>query len=188
MQRLITSSLLAAVALFIFGAIYWMSPTSSIGVSDPADDAVAQALLGQIFPETGLYWVPGMGTYSEDPERFEELHVTGPVAMVNIVHDAGPPMAPGTFIAGFIHEWIACFLIALLLLKASPALPGFADKVGFVTLAGFTASFFIDISAVIWWRMPLAVQIVSSIYVIVSWFIIGLILARFASKPGVREA
>ena len=70
MEKLVTGSFLAAVAVFIFGAVYWTSPISSVGIHGAADDRVAQAILGETFPETGVYRVPGVSLSSENPEQF----------------------------------------------------------------------------------------------------------------------
>lgn len=182
MKNLAVGSLLAAVAMFIFGAVYWSSPVMSVGAREVADDAAAQSILRHAFPETGVYWVPGMRLYAEDTERYNALHEAGPVAMINIVQDPGPPMAPSTFVAGFLHEWIVCFLIGLLLLRVAPALPGYGDRVGFVTLAGFVMAVFVDLGAVIWWNMPLALQLVDGLYNVVAWLLAGLVMARFVPE------
>ncbi len=179
MKTLFVGSLLAAVAMFIFGAVYWSSPVVSMGAREVADDAAAQAILKETFPETGIYWIPGMTLYAQDTERYNALHEAGPVAMINIVHEPGPPMAPATFIAGFLHEWVVCFLIGLLLLKVAPALPTYGSRVGFVTLAGVVMAVFVDLGAVIWWRMPLAVQIADGLYNVVAWLLAALVMARF---------
>jgi hypothetical protein len=54
----------------LFGAVYWTSPISNLGIHGAADDRVAQAILGETFPETGVYWVPGVSLSSENPEQF----------------------------------------------------------------------------------------------------------------------
>lgn len=182
MKRLFSGSLLAAVAMFIFGAVYWSSPIIGAGSKRIADDEVVQGLLRQAFPETGIYWVPSTDLYAQDPERYAALHETGPVAMINIVQDPGPPMAAETFAAGFIHEWLVCFLIGLLLMKAAPALPGYGARVGFVFFAGFVMALFVNLGAVIWWRMPLVFQLADGLYNIAAWLLAGLVLARFVPE------
>ncbi len=179
MKGLFAGSLLAAVAMFIFGAIYWSSPIMGVGSKSIADDESVQGLLRQAFPETGIYWVPGTDLYTQDPERYTSLHEAGPMAMINIVQDPGPPMAAETFVAGFIHEWVVCFLIGLLLMKAAPALPGYGSRVGFVFFAGLVMALFVNLGAVIWWRMPLAFQLADGLYNVVAWLLAGLVLARF---------
>lgn len=179
MRNLVIGSLLAAVAVFIFGAVYWSSPAISAGSKPVADEAAAQAMLARTFPETGIYYVPSMELYARDAEKYSAMHEAGPVAMVNITHNPGPVMASGTFIAGFLHEWAVCFLIGLLLMWVSPSLKGYGAKVKFVTAAGVIMALFVDIGAVIWWRMPLSFQLADGFYNVVAWLLAGLVLARF---------
>lgn len=181
MKKLFAGSLLAAVAMFIFGAVYWSSPIMGAGSRPINDDAGAQAMLKQAFPETGIYWVPGIDLYYEDPERYEALHESGPVVMLNVVHDPGPPMSGATFAAGFLHQWVVCFLIGLLLARVAPALPGYGSRVGFVFSAGIVMALFVNLGAVIWWRMPLALQLAEGLYNIVAWLLAGLVMARFVT-------
>jgi hypothetical protein len=186
LKRLFSGSLLAAVAVFIFGAIYWSSPIMGAGSKPIADDAAAQALLKQAFPETGIYWIPSMDLYYQDPEGYEALHESGPVAMLNIVQNPGPPMKSGTFIAGFLHGWVVCFLIGLLLTMVAPALPDYGSRVAFVVFAGLVMALFVNFGAVIWWSMPLAFQLAEGLYNVVAWLLAGLVLARFipaANRP-----
>lgn len=182
MKNLITGSFLAAVAMFIFGAVYWSSPVLSAGARDVGDDAAVQAILRQTFPETGLYWIPGNDLYAEDAELYTRLHEAGPVAMINITQSPGAPMGASTFIFGFVHEWVVCLLIGLLLVLVAPALEGYGARVGFVTLMGLTMAVFVDLGAVIWWRMPLAFQLVDGVYNVVAWSLAGLVLARFITS------
>jgi hypothetical protein len=114
--------------------------------------------------------------------------VAGPLARVNIVHSPGPAMAPSIFVYGFLHNFVACFLIGLLLLKAAPVLATYGARVGFVLLAGVTTAFFVEIAAVIWWRMPLINQLLSALYDVLAWLIAGLILARFLVVSGNKTA
>ena len=97
-------------------------------------------------------------------------------------------MASSIFVYGFMHNFVACFLIGLLLLKASPALATYGARVGFVLPAGVTIAFFVEVAAVIWWRMPLISQIVSALYDVLAWLIAGLILTRFLVVSGNKTA
>jgi len=182
MRNLLVGSLLAAVAIFIFGAVYWSSPVMGAGAREVADDAAAQAILRETFPETGIYWVPGLSLAARDEERYNALHEAGPAAMINIIQQPGPPMAPSTFLAGFLHEWVVCFLIGLLLLRVAPALPTYGSRVGFVTMAGFVMAVFVDLGAVIWWRLPLALELADGVYNVVAWLLAGLVMARFVPE------
>lgn len=182
MRRLVSGSFLAAVAMFIFGAVYWTMPLPYSGVQPVREDAVAAALLSQIFPETGLYMLPDPDMASTDPETYARMHREGPVVMANVVHGAGEPMRPSVFVAGFLHQFATCFLIGLLLVLAAPALPTLGRRAAFAALMGFAAAFFIDMGAVVWWRMPMSFQFYSLLHNTVAWAIAGLVLARFVGS------
>lgn len=179
MRRLVSGSLLAAVATFIFGAVFWTLPLPYQALQSVPEDRVAVALLSQVFPETGLYMLPDPDLASADPEAYARMHREGPVVMANVVHGAGEPMQASVFAAGFAHQFATCFLIALLLSIAAPALPGVGQRAAFVALAGFAAAFFIDMGAVVWWRMPLGWQLYALLHDTLAWAIAGLVLARF---------
>lgn len=179
MRRLISGSFLAAVAMFIFGAIYWTLPLPYSGLQAVEEDRVAAALLTQIFPETGLYMLPDPDLASADPEAYARMHRDGPVVMANVVHGAGEPMQAAVFVAGFLHQFATCFLIALLLGMAAPALPRLGQRAAFAALMGFAGAFFIDMGAVVWWRMPLGWELYGLFHDTVAWAIAGLVLARF---------
>ncbi len=179
MRRLLTGSFLAAVAMFIFGAVYWTLPMPYSALETVENDRVAAALLAQTFPRTGLYMLPDPGLSSADPETYARMHRDGPVVMANVVHDAGEPMASSTFLAGFAHQFGTCFLIGLLLSMAAPALTGVGSRAAFAALAGFAGAFFIDMGAVVWWRMPLGWELYALLHDTLAWAIAGLVLARF---------
>lgn len=187
MRRLVSGSLLAAVAMFIFGAVYWTLPLPYSGLSKVEDDQVAVALLSRIFPETGLYMLPDPDLASADPEAYARMHREGPVVMANVLHDAGEPQQASVFIAGFAHQFATCFLIGLLLSIAAPALPGLGQRAMFAALMGFAGAFFIDMGAVVWWRMPMAWEFYSLVHDTLAWGIAGLVLARFAGPADVLD-
>jgi hypothetical protein len=188
MHRLLAGSFLAAVAMFLFGALFWTAPLPYGVVKSVGSERLAAIALKQVFPETGLYMVPSPQLATEDPERFDELHRAGPTVMANVVHDPGAPMRGSTFVAGFVHQWLSCLLLGMLLLIAAPALEGFVVRAGFIALAGFTAAFFIDIGQAIWWRMPLAWQLYQLTHDTLAWVIAGLVLARFSLPAPVRDS
>lgn len=179
MRGLVTGSFLAAVATFIFGALFWTSPLPYGAVHEVGSDRIAEALLERIFPDTGLYMVPSPSLSATDPERYAQLHREGPVVMANVVHAAGEPMAAGTFAIGFLHQFVGCLLIGMLLLQVSPALPSLGARAAFVALVGFTAAYWANLGAVVWWHSPIGWEFWKLVHDVVVWIIAGLVLARF---------
>lgn len=188
MRSLVTGSFLAAVAMFIFGALYWTMPLPYSALKSVEEERVAAALAGSMFPETGLYMIPDPNRSSAAPEEFARLHREGPVVTANVVHGAGEPMQAATFVNGFVHEFGTCLLIGVLLSMAAPAFPTVGRRAAFAALMGFTAAFFIDIGATVWWRMPLSWQLYQLVYNTLAWSIAGLVLARYVGHTEDRRA
>jgi len=177
MTRLLLGSFIAAVAVFMWGFVFYAaSPAMSKVVKGTPDDAAAQAAIRDHFPESGTYFVPS----PDLPEdQLNTLHQAGPLALINVRSEGGPVMDPMVLTWGFIHEWIVCFLLGWLLLRAS--LDSYGERVMFLTVAGFTAALFIDYGGAIWWGIDRGFALMNLFYNTVAWLVAGLVLAW---KPG----
>ena len=178
MVRLITGVIVSAVVLYLFGFVYWgMGPYGTAIWKQTASDEAAGAALARHFPENGVYFVPGAGN---DAETVAALHEKGPVAFVHMLAVDGRPMLdPSIMIGGFFLNLASIVLIALLLKLVAPALPTYAGRVGFVSLAGIAAAVFIDGGAAVWWQEPWQWKLYQGAYDVAFWIIAGVILAAF---------
>lgn len=176
MTKLTFGTLLATVVLFFWGAIFWMSPLPYTWLEKTADDGLAgQALLSH-FPRTGTYVIPG----PHNPEAtLQKLHEAGPLVMVHLVKEGRPMMAGSTFALGFLQELVVVMLVGGLLHLARNALTTYVARVRFVTVAGMAAAVFSELGAPIWWNHPWPLHLVSAVYAVVGWFLVGLVLAAF---------
>lgn len=173
MKKLIIGSLLAAVAMFMFGFVYWVVlevPTTAL--KSAPDTSAAQAALKSAFDESGAYFVPGPDLPEDE---FASLHEAGPRAFVHYNAEGAPAMSGLVLTNGFVHNWITCFLLGLLLLRTNT--PTYASRVAFLALAGFTAALFIDYGAVIWFYASREFQLVNLVSNAGSWVVAGLVLA-----------
>lgn len=178
MGRLITGAVLAAIAMFIWGFLYFtVNPMARAVFQRAPDDAAAQAALLEVLPETGTYVIPGN---MEDEAAFAELHEAGPIAFVHYTGEGRPVMSSHVLLYGFLHMLITALLIGWLLRMAAPGLPGYGARVGFVALAGLTASVFTHIGAIIWWSLPAGWFVFAAVYDLTAWIVAGLVLAKFA--------
>ncbi|MGH8494574.1 MAG: hypothetical protein ACREVN_00385 [Gammaproteobacteria bacterium] len=177
MGRLITGAVLAAIAMFIWGFLYFaVNPLTQTVFQRAPDDAAAQAALLDNLPETGTYLIPGN---MEDEAAFAELHEAGPIAFVHISREGRPVMSGSVLLYGFLHMLVTAFLLAWLLRMAAPGLTTYGARVGFVTLAGFTASFFTHVGAIVWWSLPPDWFLFAAVYDLTAWIVAGLVLAKF---------
>ena len=176
MKRYILGGLLTAIAMFVWGAVFWMSPVPTSVMQTATDDvALGQALKAQM-PASGTYFVPGM---QDDHEAMTRLHEAGPVAMIHIQVEGSPAMDPKVFIKGLIHLFGMALLIGWLLELSANSLGSYGRRVGFVVLLGVTASFTYDLGSTIWWPVAMPWALVGVLYTVVNWTIAGLILAAF---------
>lgn len=170
---------MALVAFFIWGALFWSSPIPYKVAKATADDSAAGRMLKEYFPESGVYFLPGQ--YNDRP-TIEKLMMSGPLATLHIRHQGMKPMEPKYMIVGIIHELIVVILMAMLMKMVVRALPGYWNRAGFAALAGFTASFFSELTNPVWWSHPLPWYLMTGFYYFTCWLIIGFILAAFI-KP-----
>lgn len=184
MKRYLLGGSLAAIAMFVWGAVFWMSPlpTGVMQVSND-DQALGQVLKAQL-PASGTYFVPGM---SDDHAAMTRLHEAGPVAMIHIQVEGSPAMDPKVFIKGIVHLLGLALLLGWVLELAAGSLGSYGRRVGFVVLLGVTASFAYDLGGTIWWPISIPWALIGVLYNVVNWTIAGLILAAFF-KPAPADA
>ncbi|MCB1007661.1 MAG: hypothetical protein KDB94_02080 [Acidobacteria bacterium] len=177
-RGMILGSLLAAIAMFVWGFVFWTTPLGRSTMSHGIDNDRAQESLREIFPEDGVYFVPDV-VEGEAQETWIERHRRGPLATVFYRRAGADPMEPIVFLNGFLHMLITCVVIAWLLGKALPALPTYGARLGFVLLAGFAATFWGHAGDPIWFYNPWKYHLMAMTYDLGAWGLAGLVLARF---------
>jgi hypothetical protein len=177
MSRQLVGVLLATVAIFLWGFVYWglMSAPYAPLKATNGDEAAQKALLDH-FPSTGMYLIPG--TYNT-PEDSARLYAAGPIAMVNFVREGHPMEDPVLMGQGFVLNLVVVLLLAVLMKRALPALPSYRDRVVFAALVGLTAVMMIDFGDAVWWRYPVAWKTSQALYGLVSFTIAGAVLGKF---------
>lgn len=173
MGKTILRILLAAVAMFFWGFLYWGMNPLPYQSWQQADDTAAQEALRELFPTPGAYFVPGMN----HPEaELSALYERGPIAMVHMAHVDGRPMMDPTMMAvGFALCIFTAAVIAWIVTRFSGT---YADRLKSVLIVAFAASFAIHLGDVVWWSVDLGWKIWPMVYDFASWTIAGAILAR----------
>ncbi len=185
MKKLIIGSLLAAIAIFFWGAIFWTKPLPYSYLERPADDATAGKALLDILPKSGTYVVPHP---SNPPDTMTKLSLNGPTATIYFQREGRAPMEAKVFVMGFLHGWLTVLLIGVLLTVAVPNLRTYAARVRFVFLAALTMAIFAHGGEIIWWHHPWKWHLIIALYDLSAWLIAGLILAAFVKPPSVGAA
>jgi hypothetical protein len=170
---------LSTVAMFAFGAVYWMSPLSSSFVMKAGNDDVVGRQLKESFKVSGTYFVPGE---QDDAEKRAERFRTGPVAMVHIRVDGGSEMDPKMLGLGFVHELVSMFIAAAIMGSLLGVLKTYAKRVGFMLGLGGLIALYGNLGNAIWWFNSWDFTVVVAIHTVLAWGIAGLVLAAFI-KP-----
>jgi hypothetical protein len=178
MKKVLIASVLAAVALFLWGFIYWMPLATAVGIYEPAPNeaALGQALKEQLGTADGFYFLP---VDTADQAALEARHQAGPIAFVAYRSAGGPMLDPKNLVFGFLHELASAFLMALLLYWLAPRLRSYGERVKLVASAGFVVAFFGNLGRPIWMVQPWSFHIFHFVYEATCWLLVGAILAWF---------
>ncbi len=179
MIKLALGAALAAIAMFVWGFIYWGS-----GIIDPFshmtgenETAIADTLKANL-PADGVYFVPEPKHGS--PEEWQNRMSAGPVAMINYRSGGTAPMSQ-TMAFGFLHMLGTAILLALLLQMVLPVAPAYADRLKIVAFIGVIAAFTAHMGQPIWWHWPWTHALISAGYTFGSFLIAGLVLSYFVT-------
>lgn len=185
--RILLSALLAAVAIFIWGFIFWAAlPFGQQSMNMITNEDAVRTSLNDNLGSSGVYFFPGMDHNAADKaaaeKSFQDKAKAGPMGLVLFKKEGGDPMAPAQMVWGFVHSFISAVLMGILLVMALPALPMYGQRVAFVTLGGIFASYMVLSGFVNWWYFPIGFAIANGVYLIIAWLIAGLILARLIGE------
>lgn len=146
MGKVLLGAIVAAVAMFIMGFIFFATPLASLGHGDLANAQAAevQSTLARNLPETGTYLVPSDGT----PEQ-TVMYGQGPIATIHYNTDGFASFDPGAMLAGFILYAVVAFFIAGALWAVERQVRDFGSRAKVVVALAFAAAAYIHL------RMPI---------------------------------
>jgi len=180
MLKFVTGSLLAALALFFFGFVYWtMSPAGDAAMLQADDDAAVQAALSSVLTESGSYYVPGHG---QDEEAMVALYEAGPLAVIHFKAEGRPMMQASTFVQALLHSFATALLLGFLMRLLLGSLPTYRCRVGFAALVGGLCTLFAEGGGHIWWLHSGSWTLAVGLYDLLAFVVMGAILAAFI-KP-----
>jgi hypothetical protein len=175
MGRTILGIVLAAVAVFFWGYLFWgLNPLPYTSWKQSTGDEAAQAALREHFPEDGTYFIPS----PMNPE-VERLHLKGPVAFLNI-KSGGPMMDSSAMIGGLLQNLLVATVLLALLKLVPSAISELGSQIKYAALFGLVAALLIDLGDVVWWFEDVAWKLHMAFYHITSFVIFTVVLCRFS--------
>ena len=182
MTRALIGAVVAAIAMFIIGFIFFATPLMKLGSGslDNAQAAAVQQAMAANMPSTGTYYVPSGDT----PEQ-TVMYGRGPVATVHYNISGFSVADPAMMIGGFIHMLVVALLMAVGLFTVAQYVPGFGERVRLLVLAAVGAATFMRLGEPIWyhqdWSHAVYMFVADSVSLIVAGLIILKLLPRSPS-------
>jgi len=174
---------LAALAMLVFCAIFWMSPIPYKVLSTTADDRVTLAALDAVFPATGMYILPGPHL---DPELANELYKAGPSATVHFIKEGSDMMDPMVFLKGYLHYFVVALLLGVLLRRSAASFKGYTCVVKLSTFIGLTGSLLLSLSEPIWWHHSWSWALINLLYGTLIFTAAGLVFGKFIKSAAAK--
>ena len=189
MIRVLIGSVLAAIAMFVWGWLYWgvigmvVMPYNSVPAESEA--AIVEALKAGL-PETGIYLYPMPEDLSdvEQQAAWNEKHLAGPLFEVNYLSEGRDPMAASMFGGGFAHMFLTALLISCVIGRAK----SFGCRFGTVIALAVISAFWIDVGKIIWFYHPISFEVFNLIYHVSGLLIGGAILAGIVRPATPKES
>jgi hypothetical protein len=170
MKNFVIAPAVAALAMFFWGFLYFGVSGVPYRVLQPS--ATLAPALAQL-PASGTYLVPDPRD-GADPATYR-----GPAAKVSYTTQLRPMST--TLLIGYLHGFVSCGLLALLLWRTGAALGGFRCKFFFCLVTGLLVTFFAHICDVAWWQGDLAWAAASMAHDLVAFALAGAILAQLVT-------
>ncbi|WP_456408333.1 hypothetical protein [Thiolapillus sp.] len=190
MKNILVGGVLAGVVLFLWGAVaHMLLPIGQMGMQELPHSTSVTYALDLALEDPGLYVFPWMDPEQEMSKKaladWEEAYRDGPVGFILYRPHGGEPMSARKFVLQFATDIVAGLLVAVLL---SFTALSFAGRLLFVTAVG---AFSWITSSIPWWNwygFPQDFVVGAGIYMIVGWFLAGLVLAALGDKTSSSQS
>lgn len=183
MQKTIIGIVVTTLIVYIWGFLYWgVSTLPYASWQQSPDDAVAQEMLAEHFPESGTYFIPGVGN---DSETRTALYEKGPTGFVHITHGSSSEADPAIMVQGLLLNLIIVALMAVFFRVAGAT--EFRDFARLSVIAGAVAVVAIHVGDIVWWRMHLEWKIWQLLYDYSVWLLAGHLLGVFMKQQAQME-
>lgn len=178
MKKLAVASLLAAVAMFIWGFAFWAT-----GLSDPFNHLSAGAsrtVVGGLkasITESGAYQLPDY--YAVDEDEFVSRHKEGPIVTIFYQATGADPQSPVKLLQGFVHYLVTAVILAFVLKTAANGLAGYGDRLKLMIVIGLAATIYGNLGKPIWFHHDWGYHLSVGLYDFVAYVVTGAVLAYF---------
>lgn len=180
MKKFILAPVLAALAAFVLGFIYWGLPPHLAykGLGSVPDVSGTALAVGKMFPASGVYLLPSP---LDGEAKMNELAARGPSVEVHLTKEPSTNADMAKCMAlGFVHLFVVSLLLSIILSGLAKSFVCWTCRVKFCAAIGLLVATS-DLGYVIWWHHSLGWTLAQSIYDFLTYVTIGLVLAKFVT-------
>ena len=179
MNRLVFASVLAGIAVFLWGFIsHAVTPIGEAGLRSLPDEAHLLDTMRATIPERGLYFFPGvenLGNMTEDEQRaWLDKMKAGPNGLLLFDPAGHEPLSMRQLVIEVINDILAALVLGILLGYTSLTLWG---RVGFGAAAGLMGWLAISVPYWNWYQFPSAFILAEGFNQVVAWALAALVLS-----------
>ncbi|HEX8639954.1 MAG TPA: hypothetical protein VF704_02245 [Allosphingosinicella sp.] len=181
MPRVIIGAIVAAIAMFFIGFIFFGTPLARLGTAslDNNQAAAVQQAMAANLPRTGTYNVPGVDT----PEQ-TNMYSRGPIATVHYNTDGFAAFdAPG-LVKGLVLNLLVALLIGAALIGIDRRVPDLGSRARVAVIIAVAAAGFAHLGEPIYWHHDWGHFIYLFVADAAALSAAGLIIAWFLPKSG----
>ncbi len=186
--RIGIGALVAAIALMVWGLLFWnvLTVPEEFLQPLPGGEDVARAISRNV-PESGVYIWPAAdsstaGNGAAAQSSAESYRRKGPLLHLFFVREGTVPQTVTTLARGLLQFFVAAALAGCLLAAAELRLKSFAARAGFVFLAGLFATTLTNLGQPIWLNHPWGYHWLMAVYDSSNALLMGIVLALIV-KP-----
>ena len=185
MARALVGAVAGAIAMFIIGFIFFVTPLQKVAVGnlDALNAGAVQSALAAHLPGTGTYYVP-----SADTRAQSEMYSRGPVATIHYNIHGFAPASSNVMIAGFVHMLIVALLMAAGLYLLSRHVARFADQARIFGLFVVALVAYLRFGEPIWFHQAWGYVIYMFVAECVSLGVAGFIILKLLPPASARAA
>ncbi len=176
MGRLAIGALVAAVAMFLLGWVFYGTPLMQLGEKTASPEAqlqVQEAL--KTLPSSGTYYLP----FSQNDPALIAAGEAGPRALIKVNMEGGAPFDAMVMLKGFIHMAATAFLLGLLLWGVRDRLNELGERMTLVFWVAVISMIFARWGEPIWYATDWANALYVGAADFISLMVAGYILARW---------
>ncbi len=190
MKKLLLSSIIGGVILFVWGWAAWtIVPIHAGTYYDINNEKAVVTAMSVNMDKKGVYIFPAMPTSHEQTvvDEYNQKYQAGPVGMIIYDPQGGDPMPASQMIFGIIISLLSAFLAAWFLSRSTAAASNYLSRVVYCGMLGIFVALLSHIVNWNWMNYPLEYTTAWTLDTVIGWILAGLGIAAIVKTPKTSE-